>query len=412
MKRFSYPFLACLNGDPTAHLSSALDTTGLTWTTGSHPWFGQTAVSHDGVDAAQSGGNMTCDIHSWLKTSVTGPGTVSFRWKAQIDGAESFVSFYVVNGSGTWPQAIYLNDSTDWRWETSFFGPGTHDLFWVTYGNCANYDEQVTAWLDEVVVTGPGRESAPLFTTVPTSQTVPPSVNVTFQAIAGGCPIPALQWRFNGTAIPGATNFTLVLTNAQTAQAGLYSVVASNTLGAITNTVMLTVTAGAPVSAPLAQVTGTVELDGFVGVDDGLGNYSGRRIVTFKATDANGVVIKAWNLGLDFPSMADHCGMANFTLTGVPPETARLSAKTVSHLRKRLPVTFTAGQAEMHFIGSALLRAGDVDDSNKVDLNDYFQLAAAWSTGDVAADLNGDGWVEMADQFILSSRWYQEGDPE
>lgn len=149
---FPYAYLACLHGDATARLGEALDTVGLTWTTGSKPWFGQTAVSHDGVDAAQSATNLTCDDHGWLKTTVTGPGTVSFRWKAQIDGAESFMAFYVAGGSGVWPEAAQLEETTDWQSVTCSFGPGEHDLFWVTYGNCANYSQQIVGWLDDVVI--------------------------------------------------------------------------------------------------------------------------------------------------------------------------------------------------------------------------------------------------------------------
>ncbi|MCX6905856.1 MAG: immunoglobulin domain-containing protein, partial [Verrucomicrobia bacterium] len=227
-------------------LEEALDTTGVVWTTGSHPWLAQTGVTHDGVDAAQSGQVHNADDSSWLKaTNIIGPGTVSFRWKAQIAGG-AFASFRVSGGSGVWPQAISLNASTDWQWETCFFGSGPQELMWVTYGNCDD-PNQISVWLDEVVITGPDRETVPLLTTQPADATVPAGTNVVFKAVASGYPIPALQWRFKGADIPSATNFTLALANVQATDAGVYSVLASNSLGAVSQGATLTVLESAPV---------------------------------------------------------------------------------------------------------------------------------------------------------------------
>ena len=57
---------------------------------------------------------------------------------------------------------------------------------------------------------------------------------------AGTAPI-AYQWSHNGTPISGANTSTLALTNAQTATGGSYSVVASNALGSVTSTSVVTV---------------------------------------------------------------------------------------------------------------------------------------------------------------------------
>jgi ELWxxDGT repeat protein len=229
----------------TPTLEEALDAAGVAWTTGSHPWLAQTDVTHDGLDAAQSGQVHNADDHSWLKaTNIIGPGTVSFRWKAQVD-CGAFASFRVSSGTGVWPQAIDLHASTDWKWETCFFGSGPQELIWVTYGNCDD-PNQISVWLDEVVITGPGREAAPFFTTQPSDLAVPAGTNVTLIAVAGGYPIPALRWRFKGEDIPGATNFSLILANVQASDAGPYSVVAQSALGTVTNAATLTVVDRAP----------------------------------------------------------------------------------------------------------------------------------------------------------------------
>jgi hypothetical protein len=174
-----------------------------------------------------------------------GPGTVSFRWKAQLD-CGAFASFRVTGGSGVWPHASELNATTDWQWVTCFFGDGPQELIWVVYGNCDD-SEQASVWLDEVVITGPGLESPPMFTTAPAPQSVPAGTNVAFQGVAAGYPLPTLQWYLQGAPLPGETNFTLALPNVQSAHGGLYEVVATSALGAVTNAALLTVLPSEPV---------------------------------------------------------------------------------------------------------------------------------------------------------------------
>src|SRR6266516_4193143 len=71
--------------------------------------------------------------------------------------------------------------------------------------------------------------------------------SVSLYASAVGGPPPTLQWLFNDTPIPRATNSYLTFPNAVPAQAGNYTVVASNIVGATTSAVaVLTVSAEAP----------------------------------------------------------------------------------------------------------------------------------------------------------------------
>lgn len=58
--------------------------------------------------------------------------------------------------------------------------------------------------------------------------------NASFTASFGGTAPFDFQWRRNGSPIPGATNGTLGLTNCQSANAGNYTLVASNSSGSVT----------------------------------------------------------------------------------------------------------------------------------------------------------------------------------
>lgn len=75
-----------------------------------------------------------------------------------------------------------------------------------------------------------------------TNQTVVAGNNATLGSSVAGMPVPALQWFSNNVAIPGATTSSLTLNNVQYAQNGtVYSLVASNVLGSITNSMTLAV---------------------------------------------------------------------------------------------------------------------------------------------------------------------------
>ena len=72
---------------------------------------------------------------------------------------------------------------------------------------------------------------APVITVQPASQTVRVGSNVTFTVAATALPAPSYQWRFNGAPIGGATGTAYTRFNAQTNDAGAYSVTVSNALG-------------------------------------------------------------------------------------------------------------------------------------------------------------------------------------
>jgi hypothetical protein len=87
----------------------------------------------------------------------------------------------------------------------------------------------------------------PAIVTHPTNQTVVEGGSATFSVTASGSAPPGYQWRRGATAIPNATNSTLILTNVQLSHEGSYSVVVSNAFGVATSqTAILTVSPAGP----------------------------------------------------------------------------------------------------------------------------------------------------------------------
>jgi hypothetical protein len=79
--------------------------------------------------------------------------------------------------------------------------------------------------------------SAPVIVAHPQSQTASPGDSVTFTVIASGSTPLRYQWYFNTTSpIAGATNPVLSLNNVQSSDAGVYSVIVSNSAGTATST--------------------------------------------------------------------------------------------------------------------------------------------------------------------------------
>ena len=68
--------------------------------------------------------------------------------------------------------------------------------------------------------------------------TVGAGSNLTVAATVGGAPPVSLQWFKDGTILAGATNATLTMSNVDNFSAGSYVLVASNTYGSITSTVV------------------------------------------------------------------------------------------------------------------------------------------------------------------------------
>jgi YD repeat-containing protein len=66
-------------------LAAAVETPSLTWTTGGHTlWYGQSSTTHDGLDAVQATGLGASGNEAWMETTVTAPGSISWRAKLEL----------------------------------------------------------------------------------------------------------------------------------------------------------------------------------------------------------------------------------------------------------------------------------------------------------------------------------------
>jgi endonuclease/exonuclease/phosphatase family metal-dependent hydrolase len=77
--------------------------------------------------------------------------------------------------------------------------------------------------------------SSPVILTQPQNQTVSAGQDANFTVSASGATPLAYQWRFFSTNLPGATSPSFTRTNAQSADAGNYSVVITNSYGSVTS---------------------------------------------------------------------------------------------------------------------------------------------------------------------------------
>ena len=128
-------------------LATALDTTGLTWTTGGAAgWTVQTAVTHDNVDAAQSG-KITDNQESTLETVITGPATVAFWWR--VDSEQNF-DFLSVELDGT--LQFRISGTLAWEQKTVAVAAGTHTLRWAYRKDGSDSRGTDAGWVDQVEV--------------------------------------------------------------------------------------------------------------------------------------------------------------------------------------------------------------------------------------------------------------------
>jgi hypothetical protein len=204
-------------------LGYVLDAPSLSWTReGVIGFFGQTNSSHDGLHSAQAG-PVGFREESAMESSVTGPGTLVFWWKASSLTNQS-VGRFLLDGI---EQPGSISGETPWLAESFFLGAGTHTLKWNYTNNTAIVSLTNGIWVDQVAFTAGA--VAPSIVEQPQDVLAPAGGVATFQLTATGTPPLAYQWFHNNVSLgPAATNSSLTLSNLLTSQAGSYRVDVSN----------------------------------------------------------------------------------------------------------------------------------------------------------------------------------------
>jgi Tol biopolymer transport system component len=124
---------------------------------------------------------------------------------------------------------------------------------------------------------------------------------------------------------------------------------------------------------------------------------------TFRPTDQSGEVFQSLFVAPD----------GQFTLIGVPANTYQLHIESFQHLSRNLSVNASSGNVNNV---TSLLRAGDANDDNSVDVLDLDLLIQAFDSTPGAsnwspmADFNGDSSVDVLDLDLLIRNFDQSGD--
>lgn len=203
-----------------------------------------------------AGGDVT------LSVVVSGVPTPSLQW--------------LRNGFG-------IDGATDATLTLTFVQAADAGAYAVTASNSVGTITSAAA-----VLTVNPAASAPVFTAAPVSQLVGTGSTVVFSSPAIAAPVPVYQWQLNGKAIAGATDATLVVKKATAADAGSYSVVATNTLGTtISNAATLAVSSTPDFGrlSNLSILTDVTAADPFftVGTVIGGGGTGGAKAILIRA---------------------------------------------------------------------------------------------------------------------------------
>jgi hypothetical protein len=131
-------------------LAAALNNTNLVWETdATYPWHGTNNISYDGIDSAVSGNKGVQDSVSWLRTTVIGPGQISFWWK--VDSLDPDNLQFFINGVSQ----DQISGQIDWNYRGYSIPDGTNVLEWQYIKDPSDNSGSDQGWVDQVrYVTG------------------------------------------------------------------------------------------------------------------------------------------------------------------------------------------------------------------------------------------------------------------
>lgn len=338
-----------LSSPATSVLKAAVSTLGALGAM--HSMAGATALS----PSQPSPASVTAGVPTTLVFTVTGSPAApqSFTFAGSVPPGMTFRAF---GSSGAGTVSGPINTSTVQLSGTPTTA-GTYVISIIGWRGANGTSDQHRASYT-VTVSG-STNAAPTITTQPISRTVAAGSPASFTTVVTGFPTPTLQWFKNSVAVPGATTELLTFASAALADAGTYTLVATNSQGSATsNAATLTVTGTAPVvitqPASVAQPAGTAA--SLTVVASGSPAYQWRK---------NGVnVVGATNATLPFAALtaADTASydvvLTNATGTVTSNAATVVVATPLTAVLRNLSVRTTLTANQILFVGVNMSGAG------------------------------------------------------
>ena len=338
-----------LSSPATSVLKAAVSTLGALGAM--HSMAGATALS----PSQPSPASVTAGVPTTLVFTVTGSPAApqSFTFAGSVPPG---MTFRALGSSGAGTVSGPINTSTVQLSGTPTTA-GTYVISIIGWRGANGTSDQHRASYT-VTVSG-STNAAPTITTQPISRTVAAGSPASFTTVVTGSPTPTLQWFKNSVAVPGATTELLTFASAALADAGTYTLVATNSQGSATsNAATLTVTGTAPVvitqPASVAQPAGTAA--SLTVVASGSPAYQWRK---------NGVnVVGATNATLPFAALtaADTASydvvLTNATGTVTSNAATVVVATPLTAVLRNLSVRTTLTANQILFVGVNMSGAG------------------------------------------------------
>ena len=207
-------------------------------------------------------------------------------------------------------------------------------LYQVTVSNAYGFSPSQRVTLTVNTVPQP-----PVITAQPQNQTVASGSNASFTVAATGSLPLMYQWQFQGASLDKETNTTLSLANVTTNQAGVYSVIVSNSIG-FTNSAdaILTVTVTAPpLATPIADLRKLVDEVNYLPTDTNT-IFTAEGIVTTFVNMTSGTA------NISFYMQDDSAGICVFWSGGA----SQFMPKAGDRVRVTSPLTHFNGLLELN----------------------------------------------------------------
>ena len=153
-------------------------------------------------------------------------GTIGFMWRDVIINKTGNTVEWFIDGL-----KIATITGASFTSSNIFIG------LWDSFNSLSDNTNLSFAIFDNVRVERLVTNVPPYITGQPEGLDVVQGSNALFSVAAGGTATLAYQWRHDGTNIPGATLSTYTRSNAQSSQAGNYTVVVTNASGSVTSSV-------------------------------------------------------------------------------------------------------------------------------------------------------------------------------